>query len=313
MDSIIERTEEIYLQEWSHSVYSNFAMLRHVLDHLHSESPSPWIELFMANEKQITHSKKTDTMTDWEKASHMMKQKKSLFKVYTALPSNITIPEKLWKHGNGLCTSFAIAVNEIAGTEAKYIDYKRQHRAAHRTLDNDAVLVIDSGALKAFEIADGETASKWENIGKGQVTWAQAKKYQYCDREAAMMACFAQLWSKATIGITFYREMINGKAEFGRMIQFSPRHKSYKLLDKGMDNLYNMQYVVFGDGNSTETPACYLRFLQYAMTGFEAADRFAVAEMVDVFATATELWGPPRFSKMHHVSQIHDWPTPAYL
>jgi hypothetical protein len=79
-------------------------------------------------------------------------------------------PEFLWEGGNGLCTSFAIAVNETAELDAKYVDYRNTHRAAHKVEEDKSVLVVDSTAGKVVSLDNGELLEKWLNI-YGKVKW----------------------------------------------------------------------------------------------------------------------------------------------
>jgi len=109
------------------------------------------------------------------------------------------IPEHLWTAGTGQCTSFAIATNSRSGMEATYSEYSAAHRLASKVGTDNVVLVIDSGRLHAFEIAENEIIAKWENKS-GKVHYQINKEMiipqEVKDHHEAMKLCFDQLFAK---------------------------------------------------------------------------------------------------------------------
>jgi hypothetical protein len=172
MASELKRTQAVYAKIWPDSAYTNALLFSYVLRKLFPESDSVWTSFFSECDKRVPVQTNRNVM--WENASESL-QKGYLFG--ESKPEwNQEIPDHLWDSGTGMCTTFAIYVNEkadLCGTYIRYRDKKlnEKHRAVHKPCDDTkTTLVVDSGALHVFELRDKESIKDWKNA-KGQIVW----------------------------------------------------------------------------------------------------------------------------------------------
>jgi hypothetical protein len=186
--SALDNANEVYLETWQKSTYSNLVMLTHIVRalYIHPEdcdkdpkdydriSKYCWIKYFKYVD-QVTAA--AQGKEHWKKAGENLR--KGMF--FDGLPKPrldlSNVGERLWKGGSGLCTSFAIGVNEAGKFEATYVEQgtgASGHRAAHKTDTENSVLVIDSSAYRALWLKDGDETTirgkTWKN-DKGTVEW----------------------------------------------------------------------------------------------------------------------------------------------
>jgi topoisomerase IA-like protein len=117
-----------------------------------------------------------------------------------------------------LCTSFAIAVNQTAKSEAGYISYGT-HRAAHKNLaeynDKATMVVIDSGAYGVFKILPGETKGLPEHLDLKSFRFDEEAgimvgkmapgKKSLLSAQKAMAKCMEQVWTRCGYGLAISR------------------------------------------------------------------------------------------------------------
>jgi hypothetical protein len=155
-------------------------MIRFILEKIYPSATDPWTQFFSECDARISAASAASSERERATASKLVSASKPPNLFGKKKPNWDDIPETLWAGGNGLCTSFAIAVNEESGLGAKYINYT-QHRAAHRINDDTkSVVVIDSAARQIFELDNGGERGNWEDQGvpcpewtnnEGNVVW----------------------------------------------------------------------------------------------------------------------------------------------
>ncbi|KAF2877699.1 hypothetical protein BDV95DRAFT_590231 [Massariosphaeria phaeospora] len=132
-------------------------------------SDNPWKEFFQFCDEKSAKPKADYGKTTWEWAN-----KKIIFKLSGKNPPALEpIPDYLWAEGNGLCTSFAIEVNEATATHGGYVEYASKHRAVQKTIGAD-VLLIDSSVGMAIQLKEDAEFEKWHHVESGKVSWDKA-------------------------------------------------------------------------------------------------------------------------------------------
>ncbi|KAF2026529.1 hypothetical protein EK21DRAFT_115775 [Setomelanomma holmii] len=104
MASTLDKTNATYLALWENSTYTNFAMIRYILEKMYHDSTNPWIDFFVLCDRRMTPNLSNKAL--WEEASGFVAAKKpQLFGTQRSLWDD-KIPTNLCAGGDGLCTSF---------------------------------------------------------------------------------------------------------------------------------------------------------------------------------------------------------------
>lgn len=167
-----ERANATYLALWKTSAYSNLVMMDYIIEKKFASARRPWLSFLEECDAKIppsTSQEARDRDHDrWTASNKAISNKKTKLFGNDQPIWDDEIPERLWAGGNGLCTSFAIAVDHELAFEANLVAYEG-HRAAHNAADK-RVIVLDSAARHAFELLDGAEEATWANTA-GIVTW----------------------------------------------------------------------------------------------------------------------------------------------
>ncbi|KAF2123814.1 hypothetical protein P153DRAFT_391241 [Dothidotthia symphoricarpi CBS 119687] len=321
MASTLEVANQKYLEVWQNSVYSNVVMMRYIVGRIFLESSTPWDDFFTTCDLRVRTGIDQDQW--WSRATELASAKKPIFfgpekekPVWDEI-----IPDNLWLGGNGLCTSFTIAVNEESGLKANYTNYET-HRAAHKVnKETKSTTLIDSSAGYAFEMEEDEEVGTWQNQGKsapiwvnrnGDIFWKNRTPKAVENSNEAMKICLNQLYKTARYGLVLYRKISCNKGIFAQKIQFSPLHRVFKLVTEPKDEECTVQYIESGAEKSNDMSACY-KLLRMFNTGDESNPVFQ--EILEIFYAARMHWGYPSLSKIELIpdaSALQSWPNPVY-
>ncbi|KAJ8115843.1 hypothetical protein OPT61_g2604 [Boeremia exigua] len=150
IEAMADRANAAYLALWRTSAYSNLVMMQYIVEKKYPSAEQPW-RLFL-EDCDATIPPRDQDHDRWTASNKVIAYKKTKLFGNNQPIWDDKIPEHLWAGGNGLCTSFAIAVDKELAFEANLVVYN-SHRAAHKIDSGDkSVIVLDSAVKHAFEL-----------------------------------------------------------------------------------------------------------------------------------------------------------------
>ncbi|KAI4609586.1 uncharacterized protein J4E87_011044 [Alternaria ethzedia] len=316
----LEAAQSAYEQVWASSDYTNVLNARYILATAMPAATQPWRE-FLRRCDQLLEN--VDPNTRWDLAGKLLGKKNG--KLFGDVKPAWTepLPPYLWTSGIGLCTSFAIATNGHASIDAAYIEYPAAHRIASKSDESQSAVVIDSGPGYAFELAEGESISNWENRS-GNVWWRNGgkmiKPVNIATAEEAMKLCLDQLWKKCRCLLVLHRgPVVDACGTWGAMTMFSGFHRAFRLQETARDGFVSIRYIVFSKGSLEDLDDCMAILTDWMMLRrplMEETAKRLLSEMLELFSDASDLWGSPRVSIAERVAddgKAHrSWPDAKF-
>ncbi|CAI6290202.1 unnamed protein product [Periconia digitata] len=105
----VKIAEAEYIRTWSNSDYTNLVMIEYILRQIY-KTENPWEYFFRAVDDEVSGESR------WSNATAKIEDTNPQF--FTKIASEPTwesdIPSDLWQNGNGLCTSFAIWLEDCS-------------------------------------------------------------------------------------------------------------------------------------------------------------------------------------------------------
>jgi hypothetical protein len=246
-----------------------------------------------------------DPIARWESAVKLLGGKKGKLFGGEKPEWNDPLPKHLWSQGTGQCTSFSVAINQLSGIGAEYVEYQATHRLANKIDSQNSALIIDSGRTYAFQLDSGKQIENWENRD-GKVYFQSGNKslepMKVTSHEEAMKLCLDQLFRKGRYLLILHRgPVVDGCGTWGAITMFSAFHRALKLQEPTQDGLCRIQYLVFGQGGTKDLDVrvkhldSQLELLLSVVAGEDVGFRLR-SEVQDIVAQSSKLWGNPRLS-----------------